>query len=410
MQIDDLIPKTGFFPEYLRYVRNLTDAPEIYHVASALAVVSAAVCKHVLGWFPSNENSVITFPTNLWVLIVGPSGDRKSTAMNYAVEIGQPSFQDRVSAISGSPEATWDTIVRMTDAFFFHPEGSTLFSQLQATYWAQGQGMLCDLYDGRDDPPYVRTLTGKRTKKNPVPQTYKIEIRSPRITMLVGIAPDMLDSTRKSDWSAGLIGRMLLVYGERTRYNETPAKQDPVGRSRLTELLLQLHYSVQAAGQGRTPPCLRVSIDDDALKAYIAWAKILDADTTDRPSRIKPLLNRLPLHVMRVAALYAVSQYYDVITLDSMIPALLVGDLSRASIERVGDLLAEDLVMRNAIRIRDMLARSPGGIVSVSQLCDALRMSWNVIEPAVRTLQASGRAKLRVDENNPDAKWIELVG
>lgn len=411
MKVESLIPAAGFFPEYFSWVRRLTDAPEPYHIASSLAVMSAVCSRLSEGRFELQQLDGTTlasvYPTSLWVLIVGPSGDRKSTAMDYAVSVGSSSGAiSDISAISGSPEATFDLVSKKPDVFFYHPEGSTLFSQLQASYWLQGQGFLCDLYDGRDDPPYKRILTGKRSKKDPTPTTIEIVIQRPRVSILIGIAPDLLDQARKSDWTGGLIGRMLLIYGERTRYDETPPKRDEAGHAKMASYIKMIRRGLESYQNGKG---LKIGMQKEALDAYMVWARDLDMLTASRPPKLRALFRRLPLHVIRVAALYAVSQFHDSVRLESMIPAIRLGEYSRLSIERVGDLLADDPIMRNAVRIRDMLERAPGKILSVATISDALRLSWAAIEPAVRTLQMTGRIKLRVDENNPDAKYIQMV-
>ena len=408
MNVNDLVPASGFFPSYLNFVRRLTDAPEPYHIVSAISVMSACCSSLCSGKFeviaPDGEALFSTFPTNIWSLIVGPSGDRKSTSMGYAVSTAA-GLIPCISAISGSPEATFDLVAKKPNTFFYHPEGSTLFSQLQASYWLQGQGFLCDLYDGREDPPYKRILTGKRSKSDPTPQTIEITITRPRVTILIGIAPDLLDQARKSDWTGGLIGRMLLIYGESSRYDETPPREDVVGMLEQAKNLAEIQKALREY-KGN----MHVGIRPEALEAYMNWARDLDGATRNRPSKMRSLFRRLPLHVIRIAALYAISQYHDRILLDSMVPAIRLGEYSRQSIERVGDLLADDLVMRNSTKIRDMLEQAPGGSLSIGRISSELRMSWGNIEPAVKTLQMSGQIKWKLDGENPDKKWIQLTG
>lgn len=411
MNVTDLIPKEGFLPAYMDYVTRLTDAPETYHVVSALSVLSGACSRIVEGRFDVQaiDGTVLSsvYPTSLWVLIIGPSGDRKTTAMTYATQIGSGSgVIEEVGAISGSPEGTFDLVAKIPDIFMYHPEGSTLFGQLQASYWAQGQGFLCDLYDGRDDPPYVRILSAKRTKKDEDADVRKVIIRRPRVTMLIGIAPDLLDQARKSDWTGGLIGRMLLVYGERSRYDETPPKQDPERRAKLEAILGKMKTDLKTFTNGHG---LTVGMTRDALEAYIVWARDLDVATTSRPPKLRSLFRRLPLHVMRIAALYAVSQFKDVVDPSSMIPAIRLGDYSHQSIERVGNLLADDPIMRNAVKIRDMLERTPGNALPVGMISESLRMSWAAIEPAIKTLIVSGKVRQHLDEENIESRWVQLI-
>ena len=407
MEAATLIPARGFFPKYLSWVTRLTDAPYIYHIGSALAVASAAVANVVSGRVDmkgaSGEPLSSVFPVHMWSLLVGPSGDRKSTATDTAVSCGHGAYS-KLSSISGSPEATFGLVSEEPDIFFYHPEGSTLFAQLQASYWLQGQGLLCDLYDGRDDPPYTRTLVSRKsTKKSPgKDQTTEIVIRRPRLTMLIGIAPDLLDSTRRSDWTGGLIGRMFLLYGELKKPDERPLRQDEVGRKELNLNLVAMRNAAREAS-------LVVTVRPDAMELYLTWCRGINGRSMNAPPRIRPMLRRLPIHVLRIAVLYAVSQFHDAVSMESMVPALHLGDVSRMSINRVGDLLAEDVVLRNSIRIRDMLQCTNDGMLSVQSISDELRLSWSAIEPALRTLEMTGRVLVRVDKGNSGLRWVSLV-
>jgi hypothetical protein len=227
--------------------------------------------------------------------------------------------------------------------------------------------------------------------------------------MLIGIAPDLLDQSRKSDWTGGLIGRMLVVYGECARYDETPERDDRQGMMMQTAWLSKLQHDLFDYVRGNGGQEMDIKIRPEALQTYMNWARDLNAATQSRPAKIRPLFRRLPVHVIRVACLYAVSQYHDMITLETMLPAIRLGDYSRRSIERVGDLLADDIIMRNAVRIRDMLSRAPNKRLSVQEISDQLRMSWATIEPAIRTLTTAGRAKIRMDEENAEAKVVQLI-
>lgn len=412
MITENLIPSAGFFPQYLAWARRLTDAPETYHLASALGVMSAVVSNQVDGHFdirmPSGVVLPSIFPTNLWVLLVGPSGDRKSTAMEKAISCGQK-VVGTISAISGSPEATFDLVVHKPDIFFYHSEGSTLFSQLQASYWLQGQGLLCDLYDGREDPPYVRMLKGIRSKKNPNPRPVAIVIRRPRISILIGISPDLLDATRRSDWTGGLIGRMLLIYGELVKPDENPPRSDEPGRLELEKYLAKIRVSLEEITRNNGGRGLQVGVRQDAMDVYREWVKSVTRSRKHAPPKIKTLFRRLPIHILRTSALYAVSQFHDTITLESMVPAIRFGDHSMKSIDRVGDLLADDPILRTAIRIRDMLDAEESGVVSVSRISAELRLSWSSISPAIQTLKLTGNAKVYLDAENPDLQWVQRV-
>lgn len=70
-----------FLQTYLRYVEN-TESPKIMHLWSAITSASACMGRHV--HFPSGIGDL--YP-NMYVLLVGPPGTRKSTAMKYSCEL-----------------------------------------------------------------------------------------------------------------------------------------------------------------------------------------------------------------------------------------------------------------------------------------------------------------------------------
>lgn len=89
-----MIPQTGFFPTYIRANIATTDAPVIFHLASALAAASNLVHRKV--WF--TEKSAV-YP-NLWLGIIAPSGVRKSTALTECEDLinTDPQYQRTIVA------------------------------------------------------------------------------------------------------------------------------------------------------------------------------------------------------------------------------------------------------------------------------------------------------------------------
>ena len=67
-----------FLDMYLRYVEN-TESPKIMHIWSAIASASACMGRHIC--FPFGIGDI--YP-NMYILLVGPPGTRKSQAMKYS--------------------------------------------------------------------------------------------------------------------------------------------------------------------------------------------------------------------------------------------------------------------------------------------------------------------------------------
>lgn len=73
----------AFLREYLDYVED-TEPPRVFHVFSAISIVSAALGRRC--WLPFGMGQI--FP-NIYALLVGPPATRKSTAINIAKSLLQ---------------------------------------------------------------------------------------------------------------------------------------------------------------------------------------------------------------------------------------------------------------------------------------------------------------------------------
>ncbi len=397
-----LVPKRGFFPDYVRYASQLTDAPEAYHVAAALGIHSAICANYAEVAFPAQSpDGRLLYswsPIHVWLLIVGPSGDRKSTALHLAYDVGKPMTDAQRAGIGSSPEGTFDFVSHIPDALFFFPEGAAMFTQFNAPYWQHALGLFCDLFDGKD---IKRQLSGNRTKANPNPLPIEITITRPRVSLISGVATDHLDNTRKTDWTGGLIGRMILMYSEREKHMPISGLVDIVKQKQLNEWLT----ATRNALTGLNGKVMQVGIRQDAADAYAAWSKKIDMTVTKKPAKVRALFNRLPQHVLRVAANYALGQRYTEIDLSSMEPAIRFGEFSAASIDRIADVMSEDPVQRTAVKVLDLLRRAPQQTLRARDLIEQTRLSYMTLDPAVRSLVVAGQVKVLCEVSTGE-KWV----
>lgn len=414
-----MIPRTGFFPRYVKYASELTDAPELYHVAAALAVHSA-VCsnlveiyyptfivdgKHVAGSlddpnFVSNTMKFMWSPSHLWSLIVGSSGEsRKSTAINLATEMAKPLIEEQMAGEISSPESTFDWVSNHPDSFFVYGEGAALFSLFNASYWQHGQGLFPRLYDGVD---MKKQLTGIRDKKkDPVPKTFDIEIHRPRVSLLVGVATSHLDAARSTDWTGGLIGRMTLVYAERDRLDPIPGKTNLPEMLAIRAMLEEEKKFLLKNQDG----IMRIGMKADAGLRYMQWTTQIDLLQKRKGAKVRALYNRLPNHVMRIAAHYALSQGYKTITIDTIDAAINFGNASVVSIDRVAEMLTDDKIVRSVVRLRDYLRSCPQQVIPYRQLITDLHMSEFALRLPVQTLKAAGEVRL-VETASTREQWL----
>ena len=97
--------------EYLRYVSN-TEPPTIFHRWSFICAVGALLERNVC-----YGNGHFTFYPNLYVMLMGESGTRKSTAINMAKAALQRTGYNKFSAEQTSKEKYLEDLASMHSAF-----------------------------------------------------------------------------------------------------------------------------------------------------------------------------------------------------------------------------------------------------------------------------------------------------
>jgi hypothetical protein len=91
----------GWFRGYLDYTRE-SEAPAQFHFGAALTCISGALQRRpLIGW----QGSTRLWP-NIYTLLVGPTGTRKSTAIARALELVQTAFGTMLNVLpsEGSPQ------------------------------------------------------------------------------------------------------------------------------------------------------------------------------------------------------------------------------------------------------------------------------------------------------------------
>ena len=141
---DGCYPKTGFIPLYLEYARPLTEARDQFHLATALAVLSAAYERRIF----IKESSRI-FP-NLYLSIVGySSASKKSTSIKLGLDLLEEVFPERQSLSNAfTPEGLQSTFQECSRQLIEIDElGGFLGQVAKKTYMSGIVDILNSLYD-----------------------------------------------------------------------------------------------------------------------------------------------------------------------------------------------------------------------------------------------------------------------
>lgn len=392
----DAIPQTGFFPAYLRYAMSVTDAPELYHVGGAIAAFAAAVSGKARLEFVIENGAVAEFPLHMWIMLLGKSGGRKSAACERVLKLCD-SFIGERGPTGGSPEAFYSWIAKKPVCLFFFTEMAALFGLQQASYWQQGATFFNEVYDGSD---FKRTLMGAE-KGRKGKKLLEIEIPQPRVTLLGCATPSLLDSTtRETDWTGGMIGRMLPFYADRTELNVWPNLRIPATEEQIRKMVGGV---VSAISDGAA-----IGLTRGAMRAYDEWMRVLDGTIEDYPERMQAIITRLPQHILRVAGLYALSTMYADVDTDLMMRAITLGDFAKSTIVKLSEMLTPDRVARLVKILRQKLLQSQNYMASVRDLLRDMNVSWKTLEPACKSMGEAGELALVFDPPTK-RKWLQLT-
>lgn len=304
--IDDSVAKAlipgGWIHDYVSYQEASGDAPLIYHLGSALAVlglaVSAAdfvVCKE--------DGGTYSIPTTMWNVLVGLSGDRKSAAMRGGMKLLERAMRQKGLGSAqlpadGSQEAWHDLMAGDPDAdppeaprnglMLFRDELAFLFDQSRRGY---GEGLKSWLMMLHGGDPLSRLTKGTKTART---------INRPRLGILGAIPPDTFRSkTGRSDWRSGFLARMTFWPGVRTRFMPVPGSDYGI-ETTLSEWLHNVPLTMAPA---------RIVLDAENTHPVTEWILAnVEGPRFEMPDDIVSHLIRYQDMAYRIAALSAVSE------------------------------------------------------------------------------------------------------
>lgn len=243
----------SFFDLYFKYVEE-TEPPIIFHRWSIIPVISAMLGRQV--WLPFGQFRI--FP-NMYCMLIGDPGSRKSTAIKMAVKLCRAAGYDQFSGNKTSKEkflldlegaTAEDGTVTATavmenifgdggvgtepkevfiasDEFInFMPRGDLDFMSILGEFW--------DWDD--DDKPWTQRLKNSKS----------VAIFQPTVNMLGGTTHENFSLTFPPETlGAGFISRMVLVYGERSgKMIDWPVTPSEKGRTELITILEKMKAEV----------------------------------------------------------------------------------------------------------------------------------------------------------------------
>lgn len=374
-QVWKLIPKRGFFPDYIRYQLPTSDCPVIYHLAAALAVAGNVLNRKVRLKF----GDTWIYP-NLWVGILGPSSVvHKSHAINASKKFLRKldnyedtlipdafTFEGLLEKLGKSygrktKEQTEDAqdMMYTSDGWRYEIEefknrerraedngeqflpGVGLFHLNEIGGWLASIGnsqnvsvkeTLTDWYDCKDYWKKTTKTQGKYILYRP-------------IVSILGASTQewLVGNCKQSDIDGGFLPRWIFFNAESKDYIL------PIPDSTDDELEDKVLGHLETMMRHRCN--LRLVNGNPAVEYYSTWRKEIEEKAKEEKNKsIVSWVNRLGIYALKIAMIFeaSISDRMDSISLESMQAACnlvdyLVGDLkdilSNVSFSEAGTLL-----------------------------------------------------------------------
>lgn len=225
-EVLEVLPDSGYVREYVLHGQRSCDAPLSYHLAAALNTACSAIGKADLVALSKNcKDSKI--PLRLWCLVIGTSGDRKSTALSLGQQVLTSALPNRMMPMDATVEKWQEILAHDSDhvKLIFWEEFASLLEGAIRPYSKTSKTWLMVTYSGLS---HERSTIGRGS----------IRIERPRLSILAATPKDTLsDQLTKDDWQSGFMARFNIFGGARTRYERHPTMGSEVPKCLQNHLL-----------------------------------------------------------------------------------------------------------------------------------------------------------------------------
>jgi len=281
-----MVPERGFIRKFYDYVNLCNDVPHAYVSFCALATLAACTPSWVR--MPEHEGR---FPANLYILLTGPTGGRKSTSMDYATDLlarvdeGMLQTQlDSVQWLTKVLNESRDHRVMLSFSEF----GAFLKDAAGSGYKSSQKPILTGMFDG------VTLKGGTISRKD-------TNVKDPRLSIIAACNQAYLYAyTQTEDWMGGFIGRFIVVSAvyKTRKFRRTPV--DPQLQLDLFKMLEKLHRGKIGKCMGTTPEAA------DRFDAY--GDEVRKAATFSAQDSFAAARERLGAQVKKLAMAYALDR------------------------------------------------------------------------------------------------------
>jgi hypothetical protein len=360
---------TTFVDEYLDWACERTDAPEAYHIAGALTIMSLT-----LGEWGYVEPDFGKTTLGLFFMVMGETTKtRKTTARNMMKSILRSldkfkhnSEHKYILTSDVTPETLLDVLAERPDvsSLYDRDEGQQLIADVKGGrgYMKGFFETLNELYDGH---AHGRMRQGHKTEETPVVF----------VQYLMGIRSQIQEEMEAHDYKSGYGARNIYVIGEateeRARRPQQGGKKTDVKGGLLSERIggSIMHWSGKQTHQSNKA---NITFTDEA------WGRLWGTDEVKgfseqlteyveghhRGDILAASVDRLGINVMKVACLFAMDRKSAEVELSDLLNAI------HYSVQWVEDLIimvegvTESMLQRDLNKIVEFISDRDGGIVT----------------------------------------------
>lgn len=307
-----MMPTSGIIPYYVSEAKRLTRAPTIYHLASLVTVLGAVLdpvscCHLVLGPGLYREERLF-----LWMLLIGPTGNKKTYASELALEATSKFTSNRVRGPEGGRKGLEDMLVAEPYAVVHMREAAAWFAGNRMAYSGDGATFWTQVYDGS----YIQRNVADPGR---APKRFKVGVT----ILAMGPKREIEKKTRVSDWESGLLARLCLCSGP-------DIEKGPGGAKWPTPVLRKLHRGI-ASMERMAEDAYRITVTREAHETWNLWCDRHDRVMASKAEMYEKLCSRLNWHVLRWATIYAASRFSTTVERRDMVAACNFGRWLRDS-------------------------------------------------------------------------------
>jgi hypothetical protein len=366
---------SGIIPDYEECWIQTTDAPRVYHVACAFAVLSTIVERKV--YLPFGGERL--YP-NLFALLLGPSSFyRKSTTIAKAKKTIAKLFHDDTHGPllpdEFSREALLKRLSERAQGLLSYSEFSGALAVFSRDYMLGTKELLADLYDCPDK--YTRVVGA---------QTFTLH--DVHLTILAASQTDwFLEKLKAGDVRGGFLARFSFWPAfEKPNFLAVPDEPDRAVAARLVSALNRVR---QVSG-----PAVLEKVQQ---KRYSAWVEQHERELNgaSHVGELSPFWSRLSITTLKFAILIQLAHDQTLtISPAALESAIELTDFLKASLRY---LFAEEFAftepMRNRQKILRLVRARPG--IERRDLMRAASLLVRDFEQVVSTLSAEERIERR---------------